>query len=124
MKKRTLQEVFDAVIATGVYSGDVGYALVGHQQTYKCEFMCNCLKRALQGDVITKAEYNRNMDSIEAYIIKLGGEGTGCVLHTELLKAELVPNQSHDEAFSIMLSIYTNWAKRPQPKKVKANGDQ
>lgn len=123
MKKRTLQEVFDAVIATGVYSGDAGYALVGHNQTYKCEFMCNCLKRALQGDVITKAEYNRNMDSIEAYIIKLGGEGTGCVLHTALSKAELVPIQSHDESFSTMLNIYTNWAKRPQPKKVKANGN-
>ena len=123
MKNRTLQEVFDAVIATGVYSGDVGYALVGHQKTYKCEFMCNCLKRAMQGDVITKAEYKRNMDSIEAYIIKVGGNGTDGVLHTELLKAELVPDMSHEESFSTMLSIYTNWAKRPQPKKVKANGN-
>lgn len=121
---RTLQEVFDAVIATGVYSGDVGYALVGHNQTYKCEFMCNCLKRALQGDVITKAEYKRNMASIEAYIIKLGGKGTGGVLHIELLKAGLVTTIEHHEAFSIMLNIYTNWAKRPQPKKVKSNGDQ
>lgn len=121
---RTLQEVFDAVIATGVYSGDVGYALVGHNQTYKCEFMCNCLKRALQGGVITKAEYKRNMDSIEAYIIKVGGEGTGCVLHAELRKAELVPIQSHAESFSTMLGIYNNWAKRPQPKKVKANCNQ
>ena len=124
MKKRTLQEVFDAVIATGVYSGESGYVLVGHNQTFKCEFMCNCLKRAYQGDVITKAEYKRNMDSIEAYIIKVGGEGTGCVLHTELRKAELVPNQSHEEAFNTMLGIYYNWAKRPQPKKVKANGNQ
>lgn len=121
---RTLQEVFDAVIATGVYSGDVGYALVGHQHAYKCEFMCNCLKRALQGGVITKAEYKRNMDSIEAYIIKVGGAGTGCVLHTVLLKAGLVTTIEHHEAFSTMLSIYTNWAKRPQPKKVKSNGDQ
>ena len=124
MKNRTLQEVFDAVIATGVYSGNSGYVLVGHQHAYKCEFMCNCLKRALQGGVITKAEYKRNIDSIEAYIIKVGGEGAGCILHTELRKAELVPNQSRDESFSTMLSIYTNWAKRPQPKKVKANGDQ
>lgn len=120
---RTLQEVFDAVIATGVYSGDTGYVLVGHQHAYKCEFMCNCLKRALQGDVITKKEYKRNMASIEAYIIKVGGEGTGCVLYIKLRKAKLVPDVSHDEAFSIMLNIYTNWAKRPQPKKVKANGN-
>lgn len=121
---RTLQEVFDAVIDTGVYSGDVGDVLVGHLETYKCEFMCSCLNRALIGDVITEAEYKRNMASIEAYIIKLGGVGNGCVLHTVLLKAELVPNQSHDESFSTMLGIYTNWAKRPQPKKVKSNGDQ
>jgi hypothetical protein len=121
---RTLQEVFDAVIATGVYSGDVGPVLVGHNQTYKYDFMCICLKMALRGDVITRAEYKRNMDSIEAYIIKLGGEGTGCVLYAVLRKAKLVPALSHDEAFNIMLGIYTNWAKRPQPKKVKSNGDQ
>ena len=123
MKKRTLQEVFDAVIATGVYSGEAGSVLVGHNQTYKCEFMCNCLKRAYQGDVITKAEYIQNSDSIEAYIIKVGGDGTGCVLHNELRKAGLVTTIEHYEAFNTMLGIYSNWAKRPQPKKVKANGN-
>ena len=124
MKKRTLQEVFDFVISEGIYSnGDGGYAY---------QFMCHALRSANRRGLISYLEYAAALTSIENYMRKLApgkGSYTYCTLLDVLILHKLVPvgiegqRVKDHKMFEFLTGIYSNWAKRPQPKKVKANGN-
>lgn len=103
MKVRTLQQIFDAVIDSGLYSEE------GQS------FMCLSLDDAYDRGVISEKEYNKGIKSIKVFIRRLPHYSAmhstpplACYLNA--LKGDFV----EVAPFSECLAVYQNWAKRPR----------
>ena len=101
MKTRKLQEIFNAVILSGIYSED--------RQVY----MCLALDVASASNVITSAECFKARTAIKNYLRP--------TLNYSLAGALSKVNNSNPYGYSDTLAIYKNWAKRPslKPKGIK-----
>lgn len=101
MKARTIQQIFDAVIAAGNYHR----VYVG---CFSSEYMCNALDNGVKRGTITDKEHDKAMAAIKRYMGKYLGIGTGRSL-VYGLAIKGVPF-----TFDARLKIYQNWAKRPR----------
>lgn len=101
---RTIQEIFDAVIAAGLYSMD-------HD-----EYMCPALKRACNCSIVTLDERDNAIGAIRVYIAdELGSRSIS--LAAALDDAGLLVLDGRDTSywFGVCLSIYQDWDNRPMP---------
>ena len=96
---RTIQQIFDAVIFSGVYKD--GF-VEGCSQ-----YMCHALDIAEAEATITAAECKKAHRSIELYLID--------PKRTPLESALMLNDKPFD--FMARRDIYLNWAKRPKLRK-------
>lgn len=98
---RTVQQIFDAVIAAGHYTET-------YVPSVSSEFMCLAINNAEYSGTITEAEERKALRSIEQYVYVVLGAGRGSTLLGALL------NNGELTEFKDRVAIYQNWAKRPR----------
>ena len=98
---RTIQEVFDVVIANDLYPlPDKGFPA-----------MCHSVGRAWRYKIITTDEEQQAIDGIGSYLDKLGG----VVRDSAYLHRQLAITFNLDEwpPVEVLLAIYRDWNRRP-----------
>lgn len=109
MNKRTIQEIFDAVIDAKHYPYKRGYY-------YSSNFMCDALKYAKLEDTITEEEMQRALKSIKSYINELFPE---LAPHNPALRSvwKCAGIMSWELGFDReqikLLACYKDWTNRP-----------
>lgn len=115
MNKRTIQEIFDAVI-------DAKHYPYKEQRGSSSNFMCEALAKATNHGIITEEERVRAQESIRKYINKLLPEFDKQYLPKEELPplnktwvyAGLVSrDMPFDEIIKKLLACYKDWTNRP-----------
>lgn len=102
MNKRTLQEIFDAVIDAELYPANSN-----PDSSY---FMCRSIVSARRLGIINKEEADRVTKSIDTYLNKLGpGVGTlvGAWINVGITKEEFGACKPK------LLACYRDWTNRP-----------
>ena len=93
---RTIQQIFDAVIAGGCYAESQEYAL-------NSAYMCTALTFAFQKNIISYEEMVEARKAISEYLGHTSNS-LWVALYENLLPC----------SFSHRLAIYRNWAARPE----------
>lgn len=100
---RKIQEIFDAVIAAGLYSEE------------RSQYMCLALGYAYELGVISEKEHDKGIKSINGLIRRLP-RYHGCrdtpplACYLKALKGDF----TEVAPFSECLAVYKNWEKRPR----------
>lgn len=119
MNKRTIQEIFDAVIDAKYYPYN---SVTIEEGIISTNFMCEALTRVTYHNIITEEERNRAQESIRKYINKLLPEFDKQYLPKEELpplgrtwrNAGLVPWEMPPiEIQKKLLACYKDWTNRP-----------
>jgi hypothetical protein len=103
---RTVQGTLRAVVKAGWYGNPTTH--------YNSEFMCRALRRAVQDDVITEAEYHKAAAAINKYIRSLG---TSSIMSWALYNAGHIPDSLSSACeWSVVegKEFYRNWNNRPK----------
>lgn len=117
MNKRTLQEIFDAVI-------DAEHYPYKEQNYHSSSFMCSALNYAKLMDTITEKEMQRALESIKDYMKKLSPEVAkhDPALYEVWQHVGIIDNNTPlREAQVKLLTCYKYWTNRPYPHH-KLNG--
>lgn len=114
MNKRTLQEIFGAVIDGGYY----------FRRDIASQYMCHALKSACEEGAIAEEELQRANQSIKAYMIKLNPcliSIKACTLSICLYDAGITKHVRANENKAMLLAIYRDWTNRPYRSKSARN---
>lgn len=114
MYKRTLQEIFNAVIDAEHYPYKNGYYCSSN-------FMCDALRYAKLKGTITEEEMQRALKSIRSYINKLytsvlrydEGKNVPALSSVWRVVGIVDENLPFDEVWNKLLVCYKDWTNRP-----------
>ncbi len=120
-----LQEIFDYLIDSGLYSGFFS----GKPTISGYAYMCIAIDKAEDLERLSAKDAAKARGAIRTYLNALHSaskEEEDRILYWGLINAGLTPGKQlrklphSDMRKEWLLSIYRNWAKRPYPPKVKA----